>query len=146
MNSEKLLDSYVEVADTVLYQDEATLRYYQDSLEKNIISWALEHSNVYKALYQPDRIFTKDDLLDKENWYVSQLKESSGISSTNGSITGDPFVYSIYNRYAKFLIDDQHWSLILKEFGLNDSHIKIVLLYYLKDTSGSEYQGFNMFL
>jgi phenylacetate-coenzyme A ligase PaaK-like adenylate-forming protein len=134
MNSEKLLDSYVEMADTLLYQDEAILRYYQDFLEKNIVSWALEHSNVYKTLYEPDRIFTKDDLLDKDNWYVSQLKESSGISSTSGSTTGDPFSYAIYNRYAKFLIDDQHWNLILREFSLNDHRIKITILYYFKDT------------
>jgi phenylacetate-coenzyme A ligase PaaK-like adenylate-forming protein len=134
MNSEKLLDSYVEVADSLLYQDEVTLRYYQDSLQKNIVSWALKYSNIYKTLYQSDRIFTKDDLLDKENWYVSQLKESSGISSTSGSTTGDPFVYSIYNRYAKFLIDDQHWNLILREFGLNHIRIKITILYYFKDT------------
>ena len=134
MNSEKLLDSYVEVADTILYQDEATLRYYQDSLEKNIVSWALEHSNVYKTLYQPDRIFTKDDLLDKDNWYVPQLKGNSGIRSTSGSTTGDPFSYSIYNRYSRFLIDDQHWSLILKEFGLYHHSIKITILYYFKDT------------
>ena len=134
MNSEKLLDSYVEVADTILYQDETTLRYYQDLLQKNIEDWALQHSNVYKALYQPDRIFTKDDLLDKEAWYVSKLKNTSGIRSTSGSTTGDPFSYSIYNKYAKFLIDDQHWSLILKEFGLSDHHIKITILYYFKDT------------
>jgi len=134
MNSEKLLDSYVEMADTLLYQDDATLRYYQELLEKNIVNWALEHSNVYKTLYEPDRIFTKDDLLDKDNWYVSQLKESSGIRSTSGSTTGDPFSYAIYNRYAKFLIDDQHWNLILREFGLNDHRIKITILYYFKDT------------
>lgn len=134
MNSENLLDNYVGVADTLLYQDEATLRYYQDILQKNIVSWALEHSEVYKTLYKPDRIFTKDDLLDKDEWYVPHLKKSSGISSTSGSSTGDPFSYSIYNRYAKFLIDDQHWNLILKEFGLHDHRIKITVLYYFKDT------------
>jgi|688.fasta_scaffold05842_2 hypothetical protein len=134
MNSEKLLDSYVEMADTLLYQDDATLRYYQELLEKNIVNWALEHSNVYKTLYRPDRIFIKDDLLNKENWYVPQLKENSGIRSTSGSTTGDPFSYSIYNRYARFLIDDQHWSLILKEFGLYQHHIKIAIMYYFKDT------------
>ena len=134
MNSENLLDNYVGVADTLLYQDEATLRYYQAVLQKNIVSWALEHSNVYKTLYEPDRIFTKDDLLDKDEWYVPHLKKSSGISSTSGSSTGDPFSYSIYNRYSRFLIDDQHWSLILKEFGLHDHHIKITVLYYFKDT------------
>jgi phenylacetate-coenzyme A ligase PaaK-like adenylate-forming protein len=134
MNSEKLLDSYVEVADSVLYQDESTLKYYQDVLNKNIVEWALEHSIAYKTLYEPDRIFTKDDLLDKEKWYVSQLKDTSGISSTSGSTTGDPFSYSIYNRYARFLIDDQHWSLILKEFGFYDRHVKIAVMYYFKDT------------
>ena len=134
MNSEKFLDNYLGVADTLLYQDEDTLRYYQGLLKKNIVCWAVENSIVYKTLYQPDRIFTKDDLLDKENWYVAQLKESSGISSTSGSTTGDPFSYSIYNKYARFLIDDQHWSLILKEFGLNDRRINITVLYYFKDT------------
>jgi hypothetical protein len=118
----------------LLYQDDATLRYYQELLEKNIVNWALEHSNVYKTLYRPDRIFIKDDLLNKENWYVPQLKENSGIRSTSGSTTGDPFSYSIYNRYARFLIDDQHWSLILKEFGLYQHHIKIAIMYYFKDT------------
>lgn len=134
MNSEELLDNYINVANTLLYQDEATLKSYQDVLQKNIVDWAIEHSNVYKTLYQPDRIFTKDDLLDKDNWYVSRLKDNSGISSTSGSTTGDPFSYAIYNRYARFLIDDQHWSLILKEFGLNDHRIKITILYYFKDT------------
>lgn len=134
MNSEELLDNYVNVADTLLYQDEATLKYYQDSLEKNIVNWALEKSDIYKALYQSDRIFTKNDLLNKKAWYVSQLKDTSGIRSTSGSTTGDPFSYAIYNRYAKFLIDDQHWNLILREFGLNDHHIKITILYYFKDT------------
>ena len=134
MNSEELLDNYVNVADTLLYQDEATLKYYQDSLEKNIVNWALEKSDIYKALYQSDRIFTKNDLLNKKAWYVSQLKDTSGIRSTSGSTTGDPFSYAIYNRYAKFLIDDQHWSLILKEFGLYNRHIKITVMYYFKDT------------
>lgn len=134
MNSEQLLNDYIEVADTLLYQDEATLKNYQNILQENIVSWALEYSDVYKTLYQPDKVFTKNDLSNKESWYVSHLKKNSGIRSTNGSTTGDPFSYSIYNRYAKFLIDDQHWGLILKEFGLNNHHIKIAILYYFKDT------------
>lgn len=134
MNSEKLLDSYVDVADTLLYQDEATLREYQNSLQNNIVSWALENSNVYKTLYKLDRIFTKDDLLNKEAWYVDQLKDKRVISSTSGSTTGDPFSYAIYKKYVPFLMNNQHWNLILKEFGLGDMHIRITVLYYFKDT------------
>jgi hypothetical protein len=134
MNSEELLDSYVGVADTILYQDETTLRHYQDILQKNIVDWALKNSMVYKTLYKKNRIFTKDDLLNKEEWYVDFLKNNCYHSGTSGSTTGDPFSYAIYKKYAKFLTDDQHWSLILKEFGLNDMRIKITTLYYFKDT------------
>jgi hypothetical protein len=135
MNSEQFLDNNLLIANDILYQNEKDLKNYIDKLSNNITLWAREHSEVYRNLYEPNRIFTKDDFEDKDSWYVNFLVEKSNVSSTSGSTTGDPFSYAIYKKYVPFLMNDQHWNLILKEYNLYDTHIKICVLYFFKDTS-----------
>ena len=134
MNSEKLLDDCIGISDRILYEDIKILNWYNNILQDNIISWSIENSKIYENLYYLNRIFTKDDLLDKSKWYVEHLQKDSVISSTGGSTTGEPFSYAIYKKYVPFLMNDQHWNLILKEFDLYKNHIKITILYYFKDT------------
>ena len=133
--SETFLDEHIDIADSILFQTEKALKKHISSLRANITLWAIENSKVYKNLYRPDRVFTKDDFLIKENWYVDKLSQNSVVSSTGGSTTGDPFFYSVYKKYVPFLMNEQHWSLILKEYNLEKNHIKICVLYYFKDTS-----------
>ena len=89
MNSEELLDECLDISNDILYQDPIVLKWYHETLQKNIVSWALENSGIYSKFYEPNRIFTKHDLLNKEEWYVGHLQKDSVISNTSGSSTGD---------------------------------------------------------
>jgi hypothetical protein len=132
--SEALIDEHIDAADSMLFQDEKDLKRHISKLSTNIRLWAIENSKVYRDLYGPDKVFTKDDFLTKEDWYVDKLSERSVVSSTGGSTTGDPFFYSVYKKYVPFLMNEQHWTLILKEYELDKNHIKICVLHYFKDT------------
>lgn len=145
MNFEEYLDEYVSVCDDLLYKNPEEIKSQTDILRKKITDWAMQNSQVYRDCYVPNKIFTKNDLLDKEKWYVSFLKEHSSHVGTSGSTTGEPFSYAIYKRYASFLMNEQHWSLILKEFNLYDVKINICILYYFKHT-GTVFSNNNDFV
>lgn len=134
MSFEDQLDRYMGVAEDLLYSSPREIQQQVNYLAAGIRNWAIRHSPIY-ADYDGETVITKDDLQQKDRWYVEALQDRRVISSTSGSTTGDPFSYAITKKYAKWLLREQHWRLILREYGLATQRLKICILYRFKHTN-----------
>jgi hypothetical protein len=110
-----------------MFLEEGIVRNVIEKLKKNIEDWAVNKSLVYKN-HDYIKTYNRKDLLNKEDWYVEELKEQSQNFSTSGSTTGDPFSYSIWSKYIDYIEDEHQYGMILDEFDIDRKDVNILVL------------------
>lgn len=124
---ETTIRKYSALAGYVLYTNPDIINLIVSKMKKNIESWAIEKSHVYKD-YSFDKIYSRENLLDNSLWYIDNKNIEFLDCNTSGSTTGDRFSYRITKKYHNFLEDNNQYGMILKEFGLPKIDLKILTL------------------
>jgi hypothetical protein len=119
--NKQVLYDYKSLCSGLLYEDQEVLLDVIGVLKKNIELWALKNSKVYRDKNQ--FYFSKDDLLNKKDWYVSELSSESQIMRSSGSTTGVGFEYLRWDPFLKFIECENHYDLILEEFNICNPHV-----------------------
>lgn len=112
------LFDYKNFCSDLLYQKEEIVIEITNLLKKNIELWAKEKSEIYKKL---DGIICKENLLEKEKWFVKELSNESKQMKTSGSTTSIPFNYLRWDVFLDLLECENHYDLILDEFNIKNN-------------------------
>lgn len=110
---EQILD---EESKEILNKSKKELDEYVCKLSHNIQTWATDKCLVYN---EDKNILTKDDLEDKEKWYVKDVCNESTHAKTSGSTTGFAFEYLRYQPFYEIIEFDNHLDLVLDEFNIS---------------------------
>jgi len=113
-----VLYDYIPLCKSLLYEDENIVRETIEILKKNITLWSKKLSKVYSNDLP---IFDKNNLGDKNNWYVKELLHESANMATSGSTTGLPFAYLRWEPFLYNIEAENHYDLILDEFEIKQS-------------------------
>jgi hypothetical protein len=122
-----LIQQYISFANYLLFLDEQSVVSVINKLKKNIISHAIAYSKVYENL-DPTKVYSRSDLLNHDDWFVSDMRDQIQMFRTSGSTSGQSFSYGIWNKYVSYLEDESHYGMILDEFGLPKNNLKILEL------------------
>jgi DNA-directed RNA polymerase subunit N (RpoN/RPB10) len=122
-----ILQAYSGLCTNLLTTDPDTIRSVSKKMRLNLIDWAKLNCGVYKD-YDESKIYSRADLLQKQDWYVSSLEDDSYKCHTSGSTTGDPFNYLVWKKYHNLIEDNNEYGMILDEFGIPKNDIKILVL------------------
>lgn len=122
-----ILQAYSGLCTNLLTTDPDTIRSVSKKMRFNLIDWAKLNCSVYKD-YDESKIYSRADLLKKQDWYVSSLEDDSYKCHTSGSTTGDPFNYLVWKKYHNLIEDNNEYGMILDEFGIPKNDIKILVL------------------
>jgi hypothetical protein len=126
LEREELLGVLDNIGD-LMFKDESYVRKATRALRANIEGWAKSRCPRYPV----EKLFvSKEDLLDKEVWYVERTMHESMEVSTTGSTTGLPFKYMRWHPAFHKIEWDYHYNLVLDEFGVSDSPN---ILYFFSD-------------
>jgi hypothetical protein len=122
--------------------DQEAIKADSDFIEKiikllldNIQNWAKEKSPIY---LWPKEIITKNDLEDKQNWYVGEISDFM-VTGTSGSTTGHPFEYLRYNPVFDKIEWENHYDMVLDEFEVPDRPNILFFLPHSYDTDGDKF-------
>jgi hypothetical protein len=116
LSREELL-GVLDQAGDILFKDEDTLRKYTSVLAENIKRW-----REIKCPELPDKIYySKEDLLEKRAWYVSDMEHESMSVATSGTTTGLPFEYRRWHPAFHKIEWDYHYNMVLDEFGIPEN-------------------------
>lgn len=116
-NSLDAIIEYLEFAKNLMFQEEETVKETIGILKESIRNWANQ-----KCIYYPDKgIIEKEDLKDKNNWYVNELSALSINARTSGSTTGFPFEYLRFVPVFEKIEWDYHYNLVLDEFEIGEN-------------------------
>ena len=107
--------SYIHVADRLLYADEELVRKVINILVENITAWAIKNSKVYE---NRTSFIEKKELLNKDSWFVKEFPFNTQKMSTSGSTTGVPFQYLRWDDLLRRIEGDNHYDLVLNEFNI----------------------------
>jgi len=113
-----LLYDYKKICKDLLYEDEDLVRETIKLLINNIKNWAIKLSKPYEKI-RP--LISKENLLNKSDWYVKELISEVGFMTTSGSTTGLPFSYLRWEPFLYFIEGTNHYDLILDEFEINQN-------------------------
>ncbi len=119
------LNKIVSQVNTLQFQSEETITSVCDYLKTELETYAKIHSPIYQ---NHQGIITKNDLLDKDRWYVPDYNAAT--ASTGGSTTGERFHYLRWSDTFQEIERDQHYKAILKEFGFDKP---VTILYLMLD-------------
>lgn len=108
---------YKSICRNLLYEDEDLVRQTIDLLKKNVENWAKKFSEAYKHDIE---LISKENLLDKNLWYVKDLSSEVGYMATSGSTSGLPFSYLRWEPFLYFIEGINHYDLILDEFEIKE--------------------------
>jgi hypothetical protein len=125
--NQDLLEEYVPFCNYLLYMDPDIILEVTDKLKNNIIEYATNNSLVYKD-FSPEKIYSRKNLNNHNNWFVEALKDQNQMFNTSGSTSGEPFSYGVWNKYIRFLEDEGHYGMILDEFYIKKKNPKILIL------------------
>lgn len=115
--SKDILYEYKPFCRNLLFEDEDVVRDAIYLLRTNIERWAKSFSSAYA---EHKDFVSKNDLSDKDSWYViSEMKDSQPMASS-GSTTGAPFSYLRWEPFLYFIEGENHYDLIMDEFGMPD--------------------------
>jgi hypothetical protein len=115
--SKELLYDYKPFCSGLLHEDEEIVRDTTSLLRQNIQEWATLNSLVYS---EQGRLVSKSDLIDHSSWHVKSVLGESMRMATNGSTTGRPFPYLRWEPFLYFIEAENHYDLIMDEFGISE--------------------------
>ena len=125
LSREELL-GVLDQAGDVLFEDEDTLGKYTSILTENIRRW-----RETKCPELPDKIYySKEDLSDKNIWYVKEVDHESMSVTTSGTTSGIPFEYKRWHPAFHKIEWDYHYNMVLDEFGITHNYN---LMYFFSD-------------
>lgn len=110
-----LAEDYLSLCRDLPFAKESSFVDVVHLLKDNIERWAAEHSEIYLK-YKP--FYVKDDFEDKRSWYVAPAESDSVDTHTSGSSTGFHFMYRRMKSTFERLEWDNHYDMILDEFGI----------------------------
>ena len=113
-----LLYDYKKICSNLLYEKEEIVLKVIEILKNNISAWSAIHSEPYKF---NKNYYTKEDLLNKKNWYVGKMQSESSTMKTSGSTTSNPFYYLRWNNFFHLIECENHYDLILNEFNIKNN-------------------------
>lgn len=138
------LRKYTAITKYILYTEPDIIKAIVEKMRGNIQEWAVKNSSVYSQGF--DKIYTKEDFSDKENWYISSTNPHTEYrhATSSGSTTGECFYYRITKKYHSFLEDNNQYGMILKEFGLPKQNLKILSLIPLPNNPTVDEENFGI--
>lgn len=116
--SPKIAEEYLGFCRDLPFMDESVLLGCLALLRRNMEMWALEKSRVYM---RSRRFYEKEHMEDKGAWYVDEVSHDSVDSHTSGSSTGFHFLYRRMRSTFERLEWDNHYDMVLDEFGVGFS-------------------------
>jgi hypothetical protein len=116
--SKYMLHDYKKICKNLLYEEEGLVRTVTSTLVSNIELWAVNKSKAYS---NHQGIMEKGMLNNKSEWYVDEVKSESMQMATSGSTTGHSFHYLRWEPFLYFIEADNHYDLILDEFGVPEN-------------------------
>jgi hypothetical protein len=135
--NKQVLTDYIPLCSNLLYQKEDLVTDVLEILIKNIKIWAQLKSKVYKN----EEIVSKDNLLEKQKWFVEELENESKKMRTSGSTTSVPFYYLRWDKFLYFIECENHYDLILDEFDIKNN---FNLLYFFNNNSYNKNKNFSV--
>jgi hypothetical protein len=123
----ELVDDYLLICRELPKADESSFLDVISVVKRNAEMWAFEHSEVY---LKSKPFYSKDDLEDKISWYVASVAQDSANTHTSGSSTGFHFMYRRMKSTFERLEWDNHYDMVLDEFGIKESPN---ILYFFPD-------------
>jgi hypothetical protein len=127
---------YLEISNSVAFYDEESLRKLTDLLKSRMCEWAKSKSQIYREF---DGVISKSELSDKSKWYVGEMISDSHPTQTSGSTTGLPFQYLRYNPVFDKIEWENHYDMVLDEFGVGERPHILFFLPHSYDTDGSNF-------
>lgn len=115
--SKDILWDYRPFCRGLMYEDEEIVREVTSLLRRNIELWARLFSPIYK---DREGVLSKDDLWDPSPWHVEATLDESRPMATSGSTTGRPFPYLRWEPFLYFIEAENHYDLIMDEFGVRE--------------------------
>lgn len=107
----------------LLFKDEETMVRYAKTMTENIKN--------YKRIRCPElpekSFLQKDDLEEKDKWFVKELDAESMVVQTSGTTSGLPFKYKRWHASFHKIEWDYHYNLVLDEFNVPQDYS---LLYF----------------
>lgn len=116
--SPDIVSDYLSICRDLPFAEEDLLRKVVLLLRSNMENWAAEHSGVY---LRSRPFYCKEDMEDKNDWYVSAAIKDSVETHTSGSSTGFHFMYRRMKSTFESIEWDNHYDLVLDEFGIRKS-------------------------
>lgn len=131
--STKILYDYKTICRDLLLHDEELVVETIDILKRNISSWAEKNSEAY-ANKKDLPFLGKNDLINKDKWYVKSLENESMPMKSSGSTSGESFEYLRWEPFLYFIEGENHYDLILDEYEIpQNPHI----MYFFDSSFGS---------
>jgi hypothetical protein len=115
--SKEMLYEYKPFCRNLLFEDEEVVRDAIGLLKTNIERWATSFSHAYA---ERKEFVSRTELSDKDSWYVHSETEDSQPMASSGSTTGTPFRYLRWEPFLYFIEGENHYDLIMDEFGMPD--------------------------
>lgn len=116
--SPRLAEDYLGICRNIMYESESSLSEVLDVVKKNMENWAIRNSSVY---LRSKPFYSKEDLEEKTSWYVPKALDDSVDTHTSGSSTGFHFTYRRMKSTFERLEWDNHYDMVLDEFGVGSS-------------------------
>jgi hypothetical protein len=115
--SKELPHEYIPLCRDLLYEDEDLVREVTALMRNNIERWARKLCPVYSGI---DGHVSRRELKDKSRWYVESMMGETRPMATSGSTDGQPFEYVRWDPFLYQIEGDNHYDLIMDEFGMPD--------------------------
>jgi len=132
--SKEILYDYKPICRNLLYEDESLVRETTEILRKNIEEWAIAFSPVYSKRID---FVSKENLEDKDAWYVRSVTHETQPMASSGSTNGTPFRYLRWEPFLYFIEGSNHYDLVMDEFNISE-HPKILYLFNSNKYDGSK--------
>jgi SAM-dependent methyltransferase len=113
LSREDLLN-ILDSVENLMFQDEETVRKCTSLLKENAERWATSRCPAYRGKY----IVSKQDLEEKDKWYVDEFDHESMNVRTSGTTSGKPFEYKRWHKSFHKLEWDYHYNVVLNEFDV----------------------------
>lgn len=111
-----MLWDYRPICGGLLYEDASLVEAVVEILKANVRDWARRKTSVYSG----GGVVSKEDLAGG-SWWVGDISSESMPMATSGTTTGTPFRYLRWEPFLYFIEAENHYDLIMDEFGVRQN-------------------------